>query len=160
MNAFDRTVAEVAEVFMFEHWMRFYFITAQDGGLVLGIPEKAMEKIRTEYPFFYGLAELMNGQPMSPERSQESICTFISMTFEQRQKDTNAVSNVLSSPKLGAELYAFNMWVEANENQLESNFLEFSKWREIYGQWRITEKGRELLSSLITGQDASSGRSQ
>jgi hypothetical protein len=158
MEVFEKTVNEVAEVFMFEHWIRFYFLNAQGDDLVLNIPPKALEKISEHYPHLGALAETMNGQSMSPERSQESICTHISMTVEQRQTDANAVSNVLNSPKLNAELYAFNLWVEANEQQLEERFLEFSTWKDIYIQWKSSEKGKEFLSSLITGEGRAQGK--
>jgi hypothetical protein len=158
MQAFEKTVTEVAEVFMFEHWMRFYFMETVGDDLVLSIPAKAMEKIAKDYPHMSGLAEMMNGQIMSPEHSQESICTYISMTLEQRQKDANAVSNVLNSPKLNAELYAFNLWVEANETQLEERFLDFATWKDFYTQWKSTEKGKEFVSTLITGEGGTSGK--
>jgi hypothetical protein len=160
MENFEKTVRDVAEVFMFEHWMRFYFINAQGSDLVLSIPPKAMTKIREDYPHMVTLAEMMNEQAMSQERSQQSICTFISMTVEQRQRDSNAVTNVLNSSKLNAQLYAFNLWVEANETRLGELFLDFSTWKELYDQWRSTDKGKEFLNSLITGEDQLKGRTQ
>ncbi|MFP4314935.1 MAG: hypothetical protein ACOC24_04055 [Desulfovibrionales bacterium] len=146
---FQKTVEEVFEIFMFEHWLRFYFVKEKDSVLSVEIPDKALDKIREEYPALAPLAEALNGEVISPEVCQRKICEHISITVEQRQTDSEMVPSVLNSPRMNQEIFVFNLWVEGHEEQLDSRFLDFASWKEIYLKWKSTDEAREFINRLV-----------
>lgn len=147
---FDQALIRIAEVFQFEHWLRFYFIVEEEIGLVLRLPDKTMTQINKAHAYLAELAETLNNKPMSPEISQNTIGEFILKTMEGVQADQNLVPSVLNSRKFQAELHLFNLWIDANEPQLEASFLDFTTWMQIYGAWKTTDKAKQFYASLIT----------
>lgn len=147
---FDQALRSIVEIFQFEHWLRFYFIVEEEIGLVMRLPDKAMTQINKAHAHLAELAQSLNNKPMSPEISQNAIGEFILKTIEGIHADQNLVPSVLNSRKFQAELHLFNLWIDANESQLESSFLDFSTWMQIYGTWKTSDKAKQFYASLIT----------
>ena len=66
----------VAEIVMFENWLRFYFIAEEDDKLFIRIPTQAMEKLHANYPKLVGLAERLNGEEIDHKTSMQAVVMF------------------------------------------------------------------------------------
>lgn len=147
MNTESET-ARIAEVVMFENWLRFYFIAEEGEALVLRLPEKAMEQLKKRYAEFYELAEYLNGEEVTHESSLKAVCMFVAGGFGGRALPESVVAEVFDSAVFHQELQLFSSWVQSNEEQLDQQFLEFSQWRDLYARWKETDEVREYREKL------------
>ena len=82
-SEFDQAVERIAQVVMFENWLRFYFIGEEEGGkLLIRLPEKAMEQLTARYGAFYGLAERLNNREVDHQTSINEVCLFVASEID------------------------------------------------------------------------------
>jgi type I site-specific restriction endonuclease len=149
-----KAVKDIARVFKFELWLRFYFLNEDDDGLKIKLSEEQMEKIREEYSDLVELVEKMKARELTPDVSQEVIVQFIGEKYDGIEFDLGVVPEVMDSSLFRAEVEAFNMWVSLHEEQLDENFLPFAKWQEAFEEWKNTDQAKRVVTTLAMGQKA------
>ncbi len=149
-NDFKQVLKEVTDVCKFEHWLRFYFTQEKDENLFLDIPENIVEHIKKEYPNLSGLADKINQEIITPEKSQNWIIGFISQNLDRKKYDDNPslIPRILNSKSFEVEITAFHLWVNAHEDQLEEKVMDFKEWMELFEAWKRTERGQDILGQL------------
>ena len=148
-KAFQQAVQQILEVVMFENWLRFYFISETEGGvLALAVPEQGVARIREQYPLFLPLVEDLNGKEISFERSRQAVCTFVATQLDGKTLPVNTADSVLDSAGFQLEMQLFNNWVQGHEEQLDATFLTFSAWKRLFAEWRNSGKVKEWAASL------------
>ena len=146
-------INRVAEVVMFENWLRFYFLSEEeDGKLFLRLPEKALRQLQDRYTDLYGLAEYLNGSEVRHEDSVKAVCLFVSGGLGGPALPDGMVADVFDSPGFHLELQLFGTWVQGHEDKLDEGFLEFSRWRELYAGWKETDEVRAYREGLSREQ--------
>ncbi|MDL2290550.1 hypothetical protein LJC09_00385 [Desulfovibrio sp. OttesenSCG-928-F20] len=144
-----QAVTRIAEVIMFENWLRFYFIAEEEGGtLRLLLPEKAMLQIKERYADFHDLALHLNGHEIDAQTSMKEICLFVSGDFNGRPLPEYVLAQVFDNPDFQAEMQLFSYWVQVHEQQLDAAFMEFSVWREQYEQWKKSDSVKSYAKDL------------
>lgn len=149
-DKFKEVLKDVSDLCKFEMWLRFYFIQKKEKELVLNIPEDIIEGIKEEYPLLGGLAERLNNDTMTPEKSQNALLNYIGDKLEGKKHDSSSIPIVLDSKNFEAEMNAFHMWVNAHGKDLDKKVLEFKEWMQLFEAWKRTEKGQQVLSHLNT----------
>lgn len=139
---------DMAQVFHFEFWLRYYFIEEQDGGLFIKLTEEQKKQMQVKFPDYWELAESVLGRPLSPELSQQSVVEFLQVNFEGKKYPANTVLKVLDSKDFSVEMYLFDTWVDLHEEQLMQKIFGFDYWMHAYGEWKTTEKAQQLLQSI------------
>lgn len=146
--SFDAAVDRVTEVIMFENWLRFYFIAEEDDKLVMRLPEKALQQIKSRYGTLFDLADRLNSHEIDHKTSMNEVCLFIANDFSTRALPEDLVSRVFDSPKFQMELHLFGSWVQSHEEQLDENFLDFTGWQKGYQEWRKSDEVQEYSKKL------------
>jgi hypothetical protein len=150
-TAFQQAVLQILELVMFENWLRFYFVSEQEGGsLTLAVPEQGITRIREQYPRFMPLVEELNGKEISFELSRQAVCTFVVTQLDGKAIPVNMADLVLDSAGFQLEMHLFNSWVQGHEEQLDTIFLDFSAWKRLFAEWRDSGKVKEWAASLIS----------
>lgn len=139
---------DMARVFHFEFWLRYYFIQEKDGNLYIELSEEQAKQMQAKFPDFWELVETVQNRPLSPELSQQSVVEFLQVNFEGKRYPANTVLKVLDSKDFSVEMYLFNTWVDLHEEQLMQKIFGFDYWMHIYDEWKTTEKGHQLSQSI------------
>jgi len=147
----EAAVGRVAEVVMFENWLRFYFISEEDDKLFIRLPEKALEQLKQRYKAFYDLAVMLNNEEIDHQRSLKAVCMFVSGGFDGRPLPDHVVAGVFDSPKFQVELQLFSNWVQNHEEKLDERFMEFSEWQKAFALWKDTDEVRKYAKQLTEG---------
>ena len=147
----EAAVGRVAEVVMFENWLRFYFISEEDDKLFIRLPEKSLEQLKRRYKAFYDLAEMLNNEEIDHQRSLNAVCMFVSGGFDGRPLPEHVVAGVFDSPKFQVELQLFSNWVQNHEEKLDERFMEFSEWQKGYALWKDSDEVRKYAQQLTEG---------
>lgn len=150
---FHNAVAAMLNSVMFENWLRFYFLRedeVSEGKYVLSIaiPEKALDRIRERFFEFYPMAEELNGRELSLDVSRSAVCNFIRDTYEGELIPQGSLSAYFDTYAFQIGLQLFNIWVQAYEQSLEQNFLDFADWQNAFAQWCATEQATEIREEL------------
>ena len=141
MYEFDAAVVRIAQVVMFENWLRFYFISEDEHGrLFIRLPEKAMNKVKKEYAAFYGLAERLNDTEIDHQTSLKEVCLFVASELNGQALSEEMIGRVFDSAVFQIELQLFSSWVQAHEEQLDSAFIEFKDWLKQYNLWKQSDE--------------------
>ncbi len=151
----EAAASRVAEVVMFENWLRFYFIAEEDGALLLRLPEKAMEQIKQRYSAFYDLAELLNNEEIDHQRSLKAVCMHVSSGFGGRPLPDHVVAGVFDSPKFQLEVQLFSNWVQNHEERLDERFMEFSEWTKAFALWKESDEVKAYTQRLLASMPVS-----
>jgi len=157
---FKKALKDVTDMCKFELWLRFYYIQQNDHGLVLEIADSTMEHLKQEYPLLSGLAERLKSDTITPEKSQKILINYIGEKLDGIKYDAEFIPSVLNSKSFEAEMNAFHMWVNAHEEQLEQENMDFKEWMQFFEAWKRTEKGQEVLSDLNKPSNQSNQSSQ
>ena len=150
-SEFDQAVERIAQVVMFENWLRFYFIgEEEDGKLLIRLPEKAMEQLKARYGAFYGLAERLNNREVDHQTSINEVCLFVASEIDGRSLSEQIISQVFDSSRFQTELQLFSAWVQAHEEKLDANFMEFNDWLKQYDLWKHTDEVEEYRKNIVS----------
>lgn len=153
---FQKAVDDVLEGVMFENWLRFYFIKETeekdehgDPKLVMDIPEKGMGKIKELYPRLYSLADDVNGMPVTFDVSRNAVCNYVlTELVKPGDGNTAAMSSIIDSQAFQVKNQLFNIWVQAYEEKLDQQFLEFGQWQLIFDEWLKSDSGKEIRAKV------------
>lgn len=138
---------EVAKVFHFEFWLRYYFIEERDEQL-FAISDEQMERMRRQFPDFAELAERVRAAALSPELSQTVVVEFLQLHYEGSRFPPNSVPVVLDSKEFSLEMCLFDMWMNLHEDQLMQKIYGFDSWMHFFEEWRKTDKAQQLMQSF------------
>lgn len=150
-------LTDMAQVFHFEFWLRYYFIEERDGNLFIELNPEQAKQMQTQFPDYWELVESVQGRPLSPELSQQSVVEFLQVNFEGKKYPANTVLKVLDSKDFSVEMYLFNTWLDLHEEQLMQKIYGFDHWMRIYEEWKATEKGQQLAQSLKVQMQGENG---
>ena len=141
-------VSRIAEVVMFENWLRFYFIVEENDKLFVRLPEKAMEQLKSRYPSFYDLAEILNNTEVDHNASLKAVCLHVAGGFDGRPLPEALVAEVFDHPAFHLDLQLFSNWVQGHEELLDERFMEFSEWQKAFASWKETDEVKDHSKRL------------
>ena len=149
---FQQAVKDVLSGVMFENWLRFYFISEVEGEkdaegnpkLAIVIPEKGMEKIKELYPRMLSMAEDVNGKEASFATSQSAVCTWVACEVDGKSVQQGTSQALVDSRAFQTASTLFNIWVQAYEQQLDQQFLDFGQWVKRFETWRASDQGKDM----------------
>ncbi|HAS88851.1 MAG TPA: hypothetical protein DCS48_06040 [Desulfovibrio sp.] len=147
-KAFNQAVEDISEVFMFDHWMRFYFIFEEGKKLTVKVPEEVCSQVDKEYPGLKGLLDLMNNEEIDQQKSMNTVCSFIGARFDGTKYSSKIVPKVFDSKDFKMEMYLFNLWIKGHETYLESEVMDFNDWKELYSGWREQDEVKNYVERL------------
>ena len=148
MHVPEAAVKEVAKVFHFEFWLRFYFIQETEDGLRLVLSPEHEMRMRRNFPEMWELVERLQSEVLSPQLSQQAVGEYLQLYVEGKKFAANMVPRVLDSKDFEVEMYLFDTWVELHEDQLMEKIYGFDQWMHMYGQWRSGDGARHMAESL------------
>jgi radical SAM superfamily enzyme YgiQ (UPF0313 family) len=158
---FKEALKDTTDICKFEFWIRFYFVQEKEGGeLEVHIPEETMDHIRREYSELAGLAEKMNDTVITPEKNRKTIIDHISSTLDGPKYSPSLVPQVLNSKTFEAEMSAFHIWANAQQEELDSRIMDFREWMQLFEGWKRTEEGRNMLARLKSAGEQQTDRTQ
>jgi hypothetical protein len=152
---FKQALKEVTDICKFEYWLRFYYMTKEGDEHKLKIPESDIQSMEQDIPFLAGLAAKLNDEIMTPEKSQQKLIEYIQTRLDGERYDITRILSVLNSKSFQVEMQAFHIWVEAHEDQLEENPMNFTEWMQLFEAWKRTGKGQDVLQTLTAPEDSS-----
>lgn len=152
---FKQALKEVTDICKFEYWLRFYYMTKEGDEHKLKIPESDIQSMEQDIPFLAGLAAKLNDEIMTPEKSQQKLIEYIQTRLDGERYDITRILSVLNSKSFQVEMQAFHIWVEAHEDQLEKNPMNFPEWMQLFEAWKRTGKGQDVLQTLTAPEDSS-----
>ena len=149
---FQQAVKDVLSGVMFENWLRFYFISEVEGEkdaegnpkLAIVIPEKGMEKSKELYPRMRSMAEDVNGKEASFATSQSAVCTWVACEVDGKSVQQGTSQALVDSRAFQTASTLFNIWVQAYEQQLDQQFLDFGQWVKLFETWRASDQGKDM----------------
>ncbi|WP_320174343.1 hypothetical protein [Maridesulfovibrio sp.] len=147
-KAFNQAVEDISEVFMFDHWVRFYFIFEEGKKLTVKVPEEVCTQIDKEFPKLKGLLDLMNNEEIDQQKSMNTVCSFIGARFDGTKYNSKIVPKVFDSKDFKMEMYLFNLWIKGHESYLESEVMAFHDWQELYAGWREQDEVKNYVERL------------
>ncbi|WP_319764283.1 hypothetical protein [Maridesulfovibrio sp.] len=147
-KAFDKAVEDITEVFMFDHWTRFYFIFEEDKKLMVKVPEEVCNQVDKEFPGLKGLLDLMNNDEIDQQRSMKIVCSYIGSRFDGSKYSDKIVPKVFDSKAFKMEMYLFNLWIKGHESYLESEVMSFADWKDLYAGWREQDEVKNYVERL------------
>ncbi|UZP66267.1 hypothetical protein N1030_11640 [Desulfovibrio mangrovi] len=153
---FGKAVEAISEVLMFENWLRFYFIAEEGEKLFIRVPEQGQMRIRENHPALFALVEDMNDKEITPETSRMAVCNFVSSEIEGSVVKAGMGGRVFDSQTFQFEMHLFGTWVQSHEEQLDKGFLDFNTWKNLYAEWKKSDKVREHIEQLRDAMTRSS----
>ena len=150
-------LTDTANVFHFEFWLRYYFIEERDGNLFIALSGEQEKQMQAQFPDYWELVERVKGLALSPELSQRSVVEFLQLNLEGSKFPPNTVIKVLDSKEFSREMYLFDTWVNLHEEQLMQKIYGFDYWMHAYGEWKNSDKARQLAQSLQLQMQGESG---
>lgn len=148
MTNTNAVLHEVAEVFHFEFWLRYYFIEERDAQLFITLTDAQTKQMKTQFPDYWELVESMQNQPLSPELSQRIVVEFIQLHMAGNKFPMNMVLKIFDGKDFSVEMLLFNTWVDLHEEQLMQKIYGFDYWINAYQEWKQSDKAKELALSL------------
>lgn len=145
----QQAVADVAEVMKFENWLRFYFVTGEEGEAVkIEVPQEIIDDLEKNHEHLSGLAMQYNGELIDYQRSCTSTCAHVAMLYDGTKYPTGTVTNVWDTKELKLEMYLFGLWMQGAEAQLDEEFMPFIEWMNGFEEWKGTDEVQDYLNRL------------
>ncbi len=144
----QNALIDTAEVFHFEFWLRYYFIAERDGNLFIELTEEQIKQMQAQFPDYWELVERVQGRPLSPELSQQSVVEFLQLNLESGRYPSNTVVKVLDSKEFSVEMYLFDTWVDLHEEQLMQKIYGFDYWMHAFKEWKGSAQALQLIQNL------------
>ncbi len=154
-DQFKQALKEITDICKFEYWLRFYYMIKEGDEHKLDIPESDVRTMEQDLPSLAGLAANLNKEIMTPEKSQQKLIEYIKSRLDGEKFDITRILSVLNSKSFQVEMQAFHIWVEAHEDQLEENPMNFPEWMQLFEAWKRTGKGQDVLQTLTAPEDSS-----
>lgn len=153
----QNALIDTAKVFHFEFWLRYYFIQERDGQLFIELDDQQSKQMQAQFADYWELVERVQGLPLSPELSQQSVVEFLQLNIEGKKYPANTMVKVLDSKEFSVEMYLFDTWVNLHESQLMQKIYGFDYWMQAYEEWKNSEKGQQLAQTVQLQMQGESG---
>ena len=153
-NTFTNAVADIAEVFMFEQWLRQYFVVEKDAKLFIEIPQDALKEIYEAEQHLGPLADMFNSAEIDYQKCQATVCSFVGARYDGSKYGADVIARALDSKAFKVEMYVFGVWLKGHEQYLDERRMPFSEWREMYAGWNSMEQVKEYRKKLMAGGGA------
>ena len=150
-DQYASAVADIAQVFMFEQWLRHYFVVEKDGALFIEIPQDDLKEIFEKHENLAGLADMFNHGEITYEKCQTMVCAFVGARFDGSKYGPDVVARTLDSKAFKIEMYVFGVWIKGHESYLDAQKLPFAEWREMYAGWSALDQVKEYRRKLEAG---------
>lgn len=150
-DQYSLAVADIAQVFMFEQWLRHYFVVEKDGKLFIEIPQDDLTEIHGKHQGLAGLADMFNNNEISYETCQAMVCAFVATRYDGSKYGPDVISRTLDSKAFKIEMYVFGVWMKGHESYLDAEKLPFAEWLEMYDGWRAMDEVKEYRRKLEAG---------
>lgn len=150
-DQYASAVADIAQVFMFEQWLRHSFAVEKDGRLFIEIPEADLAEIHGKYEGLGGLADMFNHDEITYEKCQTMVCTYVGARFDGSKYGPDVVPRTLDSKTFKIEMYVFGMWLKGHGAYLDAERLSFADWMEMYDGWKALDQVKEYRRKLEAG---------
>jgi hypothetical protein len=157
MTVPQNALIDTAKVFHFEFWLRYYFIQERDGQLFIELSEQQTKQMQAQFADYWELVERVQGLPLSPELSQQSVVEFLQVNVEGKKFPANTMVKILDSKEFSVEMYLFDTWVNLHESQLMQKIYGFDYWMQAYEEWKNSEKGQQLAQNVQIQMQGESG---
>lgn len=146
-----KVVADIAEVFMFDQWLRHYFVSDKNGKLMVEIPQDDLKAIYESHAHLAPLADMMNNAELTYEKCQADVCAFVGACFDGAKYAPGVVARAMDSKLFKIEQYVFSVWFKMHEKYLDERRMTFAEWREMYDGWNSMEQVKEYRRKLMAG---------
>lgn len=147
-------VKDALEIFQFDQWIRFYFVTEKDGKLWIEIPEDVMKEINDEHPEMHRFADMVNNAVTDYQRSQENVCSYVAARFDGQKYERTVLPQVFDNATFKVEMYIFNVWLKMHEQFLDEEYKNFKGFMEMYEGWNSMDEVVEYRTKLLeSGMD-------
>lgn len=150
-DTFTNAVADIAEVFMFEQWLRHYFVVEKDGKLFIEIPQDDLKEIYENQQHLGSLADMFNNGEINYEKCQATVCSFVGGRYDGSKYGPEVITRALDSKAFKVEMYVFGVWMKGHEQFLDDRRMPFSEWREMYAGWNTMDEVKEYRKKLMAG---------
>lgn len=148
MSINHQALIDVSRIFHFEFWLRYYFVEEKDGKIFIALNEEQRTQVRDQFSEYWDLAERMVGVPLSPELSQRVVVEFLQLHVDGVRYPHAAINEVLDSKEFSVEMHLFDTWINLHEEQLMKKIYGFDTWMHIYGEWKDTDKTKQMAQAL------------
>lgn len=138
---------EIAQVFHFEFWLRYYFIQERDDQLYIHLTAQQSKQMQAQFSDYWPLVQDMQDQPLSPELSQRILVEFIEFHLAGKKIPAGLVPTILDDKKFSIEMLLFNTWVDVHEEQLMQKIYGFDYWLNAYEEWKKSDQATQLRQS-------------
>jgi len=147
-------IKDTLEIFQFDQWVRFYFVTEKDDGLWISIPDEVMADIKKNHSGLFNFADLVNDATTDYQTSQDNVCSFVAARLDGQKYEASVLPKVFDDTNFKIEMYIFNLWLKMHEKYLDETYMTFNEWLEMYGEWNNLEEVKEYRTKLQeTGTD-------
>lgn len=147
-------IKDIARVFMFENWARFYYALDRDAKTFLEVPAEVMEQCRAKHPDLAPLLDECALQEMTAESSCRTVGEFVLRLLDGVKYPPGKVLKALDSKPYKIEMHMFNLWLKGHEGYLDANPQDFDGWLYMYQNWRMMDEVRAFAARLESGQAA------
>jgi len=142
-------VKDAIEIFQFDQWLRFYFVTQKGDDLWIEIPDENMKQIQDDQPQLHRLADLVNNAPTDYQRAQENVCSYVAARLDGQKYEATVLPQVFDNATFKVEMYIFNLWLKMHEQHLDEAFMTFKEWLEMYEGWNALDEVKEYRQKLV-----------
>ncbi|MGE4292917.1 MAG: hypothetical protein AB7E32_11995 [Desulfovibrio sp.] len=146
-----KAAREILRIMMFEQWVRFYFLEDKEGALHVNISEEALARVRERQPDLLPLAEMMNGDEITYEKCQTTVCAFASSRLDGQKYAADILPKAFDSKDFKVDLYMFQLWNRGHEKHLDERFHDFEEWEEMFTEWSKLDEVMEYREKLVLG---------
>lgn len=148
----NRVVRDIAEVFQFEYWIRFYFLEEKDEGkLFVNIPEEVARTCADRHHHLAGLIPLLDKAEVDYSKSLATVSEYLAARLDGDKYEPHVVGQTLDCKAFKVEMYLFNLWIKGHEEILDEETRSFADWMEMYQGW----KGQDEVQAYILKLHAS-----
>lgn len=144
-------VADIAEVFRFEQWLRHYYAVEKNGVLRLEVPEEDKKAIYADEQHLAPLLDMLNNTEINYQKCQTTVCAFVGARYDGSKYAPEIIARAMDSKAFKIEMYVFGVWMKGHESYLDERKMTFAEWREMYEGWNTMEQVKEYRSKLAAG---------
>jgi len=143
-------VKDALEIFQFDQWLRFYFVTQKGEELWIDIPDDVLSALEQgEKGYLHRFADLVNDAITDYKRSQDNVCAYIASRLDGQKYEKTVLPQVFDNATFKVEMYIFNVWLKMHEQHLDEEYLDFDGWMEMYEGWNSMDEVKEYRAKLV-----------
>jgi hypothetical protein len=150
-STFALAVKDIVEVFMFEHWLRHYYVVEKDGRLFIEVPQEDLTRVYEREEHLAPLVDMLNNEEISYEKCQATVGAFVGARYDGSKYGGDTVARAMDSKTFKIEMYVFGVWLKGHEAYLDERKMDFAEWREMYQGWNALDQVKEYRKKLMAG---------